>query len=589
MKQTSRKTLRFFLKHLGREKLLAGLTFLGITIGVVANLAFPIVMKEIIDLMTLGVDKVTYQDVSYYIWVIFGISIINMLGWRLGEYALSILEPRVMASISKESFEKIHQHSFNFFNNEFVGSLVKRVNRMTRASETFMDIVGMEFTQITLRIVISIIVLTTVNPFLGIAMTIWALLFLSINFAATLYKLKHYNRPAVEADTKQTGQLADSISNNVNVKLFSAFKNEQEKFNNLVDDLKKKQTRSWIFSQHIEFGQNISMIILELFMFLYGVKLWSLGQFTVGEFVLVQAYLFDVFIFVWDFSRSVRRLYEAFADAEEMTLILHTSIEVEDKKGAIELDAPRGEIEFKNVEFAYEEGEEAIKGLKLKIQQSEKVALIGPSGGGKTTIVKLILRLFDIDKGTILIDGKDISEVTQDSLRAHVALVPQDPILFHRSLMDNIRYGRHEASDEEVIAAAKLANCHDFISKFKKKYGTFVGERGVKLSGGERQRIAIARAILSNARILILDEATSNLDVHSEKLIQNALEHLMQHKTTIVIAHRLSTVRDMDRILVLEDGKLVEQGGHAELMNQEDGLYKSLWDLYMEGKDNGLN
>ncbi|EKD93937.1 MAG: ABC transporter related protein [uncultured bacterium] len=229
--------------------------------------------------------------------------------------------------------------------------------------------------------------------------------------------------------------------------------------------------------------------------------------------------------------------------------------------------------------FGYESESGVIQKFSFKLNPSEKVALIGPSGGGKSTLTKLMLRLFDVDKGKILIDGQDISKVTQDSLRGQIALVPQDPILFHRSLEENIRYGRLEASAEEIRAAAHLAHCHEFIEQMPKKYATVVGERGVKLSGGERQRIAIARAILANSKILILDEATSSLDSESEKLIQDALKNLMKNKTTFVIAHRLSTIVSMDRILVLEEGKIVEEGSHRVLIRKKGGLYRKLWEL----------
>ncbi|OGJ43526.1 hypothetical protein A3J23_04225 [Candidatus Peregrinibacteria bacterium RIFCSPLOWO2_02_FULL_48_14] len=258
-------------------------------------------------------------------------------------------------------------------------------------------------------------------------------------------------------------------------------------------------------------------------------------------------------------------------------------------------------MEFEKVSFSYmeslhngfsvarprrvtEEDESSVlRHFSFHVKPGERVAFIGPSGGGKTTIVKLLLRLFDVDKGRILIDGQDISKVTQDSLRVQIALVPQDPVLFHRSLMENIRYGRLDASNEEVVAAAKLAHADEFIRRFPKGYETHVGERGVKLSGGERQRVAIARALLANTRILILDEATSSLDSESEKLIKDALKVLMRGKTVFVIAHRLSTIIDMDRILVLEKGRIVEEGSHADLVGKEGGLYKKLWDLQVGG------
>jgi ATP-binding cassette subfamily B protein len=264
-----------------------------------------------------------------------------------------------------------------------------------------------------------------------------------------------------------------------------------------------------------------------------------------------------------------------------MVEILETPHEIVDKVGAKDLGVDKGEVEFKDVHFAFNENKDVFSGINLDIKGGEKVALIGPSGAGKSTTVKLLLRLYDLKFGSILIE--DIKEVTQESLHRNISLVPQDPILFHRSLMENIRYGREGASDEEVAEAARLAHCAEFIESLPLKYETLVGERGIKLSGGERQRIAIARAILKNAPILILDEATSSLDSHSESLIQDALGKLMENKTSIVIAHRLSTIRKMDRVIVIDDGRVSEQGSHDELLKNEDGLYKKLWNLQAGG------
>jgi ATP-binding cassette subfamily B protein len=254
-----------------------------------------------------------------------------------------------------------------------------------------------------------------------------------------------------------------------------------------------------------------------------------------------------------------------------------------DRSGAKALKVKKGALAFEGESFKYPTGQTVLKYLDLTIKPGEKVALVGPSGAGKSTIVKILFRFYDLTKGRILIDGQDIAKVTQDSLRDAISLVPQEPILFHRTLKENIRYGRPEASDEEVVLAAKQAHCHDFISGLEKGYETYVGERGVKLSGGERQRVAIARAILKNAPILVLDEATSSLDSESEHLIQDALQTLMQGKTVIVIAHRLSTIMQMDRIIVLEDGAVADTGTHHELLKTEGGLYKKLWQLQAGG------
>ena len=266
-----------------------------------------------------------------------------------------------------------------------------------------------------------------------------------------------------------------------------------------------------------------------------------------------------------------------------MTEILETPHEIQDARAAIPLQVSSGAIEFKEVIFSYNQTRRVINNFSLMVRPKEKVALVGPSGAGKTTLINLLLRSYDLEKGKILIDGQKISRVTLDSLHENIALVPQDPILFHRTLMENILYGQPKAGKKEVLAAAKKANAHEFIVSFPEGYKTYVGERGVKLSGGERQRAAIARAILKNAPILVMDEATSSLDSESEKLIQDALAVLMKDKTVLVIAHRLSTIMKMDRIVVLDQGRIVEEGSHADLLKRKNGLYKRLWERQIGG------
>lgn len=545
---------------------------------------FPVIYKELINtIVEADVKEAVIRPLMILVALIVGFDIFNMLSWRVLLYTMSMLETRVIRNILDECFAYLHRHSYNFFNNNFSGGLVKKVNRMAYSFEGIFDGVIFEFIPIIIRTIIANVVLLYLSLYLGIPLLIWTVFFVVTSYYFTLYKIKNYDLKSVKADTKVTASLADTIINNINIKLFSSGTHEKRKFKKVTENWRKKKQAAWFFGVHIENFQGVFAIGLNFLLLIIMVRLWRDDLLTVGDFVLVQFYLVEVFRQLWHFGHNLQRLYERFADAEEMTAILNKDWDVEDIKDAKPISIRHGKVEFKNVSFSYEDGSGVIKNLSLKINPSEKIALVGPSGGGKSTLTKLMLRLFDVQKGKVLVDGKDISKVTQDSLRKQVALVPQDPILFHRTLMENIRYGRLDASDKEVMAAAKLARCHDFIKKLPKKYKTYVGERGVKLSGGERQRVAIARAILSNTKILILDEATSSLDSESEKLIQEALQNLMKHKTTFIIAHRLSTIVDADRILVLENGKVIEEGTHSTLIRQKGSLYEKLWGLQVGG------
>jgi ATP-binding cassette subfamily B protein len=329
--------------------------------------------------------------------------------------------------------------------------------------------------------------------------------------------------------------------------------------------------------------QSFYIVAVEFIVFWLAIGDWKLSLISLPLMILLQNYLFRLVDSMWSFGSIVRTYYESFADAEEMVVILNTPYEISDKITQ-NLKNIKGEITFENVTYIYDNNNsKVLDNFSLTIPAGQKVAIIGSSGAGKTTFVRLLMRLFNLNSGKILIDEVDTSQISQENLREKIAFVPQDPVLFHRTLLENIRYGKRDATDEEVLIAARLAHCDEFIDNLPNGYNTYVGERGVKLSGGERQRVAIARAILKNAPILILDEATSSLDSYSESLIQDALHTLIKGKTAIVIAHRLSTVKEMDRIIVIEKGKIIEDGVHDELVNKKDGLYKKLWDLQAGG------
>ncbi len=325
------------------------------------------------------------------------------------------------------------------------------------------------------------------------------------------------------------------------------------------------------------------MLIFEIILLYLALQFWRAGSLTIGDLVLINGYSLAVFHRVWNFARSFRDVYEHFADAKEFAAIYYTPHGITDKKGAYNLEVTKGSIKFERVTFKYNAKKALLSDFSLLVRPGEKVALVGHSGAGKSTIVKLLLRYYDVSKGAIKIDNTPITEVTQESLWNAIAYVPQDPVLFHRSIRENIMYGRPEATEKEMITASKRAQCHEFITSFPEGYDTMVGERGVKLSGGERQRIAMARAMLKDAPILVLDEATSSLDSESERMIQEALHELVKGRTVIAIAHRLSTIMHMDRIIVVDKGKIVEQGTHKALVSKKTGVYQELWGTQVGG------
>ncbi len=325
--------------------------------------------------------------------------------------------------------------------------------------------------------------------------------------------------------------------------------------------------------------QMIMVSIAEIGALFVAVKLWIAGSITIGVIILMQMYLFQIFRIVWNMGRQMTAMVNAFADAKEIVDIFETDVDVQDITKPEVCRIKEGKIDIQNINFSYHKdqgGKNLFRDFSLSVKSGERIGLVGHSGSGKTTITKLLLRFMDVDSGDILIDGQNISKIKQDDLRSNISYVPQDPILFHRSIKENIAYGNSDATDVEIVEAAKSANAHEFISELPNGYDTVVGERGAKLSGGERQRVAIARAILKDAPILILDEATSALDSISERHIQEAFSRLMHGRTTLAIAHRLSTIQKMDRIVVFDKGKIVEQGTHTDLTNK-GSLYAELW------------
>lgn len=559
-------------------------TVLALTITTIAgqmlSLAAPMQYKVFFDTLSVGGDGAS----AILRHTLLVVALIYSAEWvmrRLVAAAGNRYQTIVSKDLYVYCFAYLHKHSFAYFNNNFVGGLVKRVNRFVNAFERVSDRLFWNVLPLLVNVVVILFVLSAKSVWLGLVVFVWIILFATINLVLTNYKLK-YDMARSAAETKSNGLLADSITNHSNVKLFNGYDRERASFTAANEEVRRLRKFTLDLDAWFEMVQTFLTYALEIGVLYLATLLWQNGTLTLGDFVMIQAYLLNLFWRIWDFGRMIRHTFEDLADAEEMTEVLNTPHEITDTASAKPLLVNRGAVEFVDVSFYYHQTRPILTNFNLTIAAGERVAFVGPSGAGKSTIVKLLLRQHDITAEKIRIDGQEVRKVTQESLWGAISYVPQEPILFHRSLTENIRYGCPEATDEQVIAAAKRARCHEFISELPEQYQTFVGERGVKLSGGERQRVAIARAILRNAPILVLDEATSSLDSESEHLIQEALDELMKGKTVIVIAHRLSTIMSMDRIVVVDHGTVRESGTHAELLEQ-NGLYRELWSIQAGG------
>ena len=570
--------LRYYIRETRRYPWVFWFAFLTSAGVQVAELAAPLYLKQFFDILAVYTPSPETVRKLLILVGIFGL--VSFFGWvmrRTQAYSFSYLESRVIADLYSSAFDYLIKHSHHFFISRFAGTLTRRVSKFAMAYEVIMDSIMFQFFPVALFAIGAVVFVFLRNNILGIALGIWVILFIFFQLVAA--RLRQPLRVArTEADSRAVGAIADAISNQNTIALFSGSNHEGNIFRRVIGYWRAATIRVWRADELIWSFFGIFTLGINVGLLYGAVIFWQKGLLTIGDFVLIQSYLMVLFNRLVSMNRELRRFYDSFADAIEMVEILEMPHGISDIPDAKPLKTDDCEITFKNVSFYFNEGRPVLEDFNLTIKGKEKLALVGPSGAGKTTVTNLLLRLYDVQRGSIEIDGQNIAAVTQESLRDAIAFVPQEPILFHRTLMENIRYGRREASDEEVFAAAKKAHCHEFISTMPEGYRTFVGERGVRLSGGERQRVAIARAILKGAPILLLDEATSSLDSESEALIQDALHNLMEGKTVVVIAHRLSTIMKMDRIIVIENGKVLAEGSHRELLGK-GGLYKKLWSI----------
>jgi ATP-binding cassette subfamily B protein len=484
---------------------------------------------------------------------------------------------RMMSEVAGETFWRVQRFSTDWHANSFAGATVRKLSRGMGAFDLLNDTVLVALWPSLVVLVGATLLFGWHWPLMGLAVGIGTVLYVAVTVKLSLDYVTPATRRSNDWDSRLGGALADSVSCNPVVKAFGAESREDTRFGRVLARWQSRTRVTWkratltgLVQQAILMGLRCAVIGLALLF-------WWQGAATLGDVTFVLAAYGVIDGYLRDIGHHVHNVQRSTSDLEELVAFHGEPIGVENRPGATEIAIARGDIAFDAVRFRYPALDRQVyDGLSIRIPAGQRVGLVGRSGSGKTTFVKLVQRLYDLEGGHIAIDGQDIAGVTQESLRRQVAIVQQEPVLFHRSLAENIAYGRPDATRIEIEAAARLAHADVFIDRLPQGYATLVGERGVKLSGGERQRVAIARAFLADAPILILDEATSSLDSQSEVLIQDAMHTLMEGRTTLVIAHRLSTVRDLDRILVFDHGRIVEDGSHATLMRLKGGIYRRL-------------
>ncbi|MDP2641202.1 MAG: ABC transporter ATP-binding protein [Candidatus Yanofskybacteria bacterium] len=579
-RQAVQQVLRDYGQQYKTHSWYAGVGFFLPALGNILGLFVPpLIVARVIDIfVTQG--GISLSAVAWHVALFGAVWLLGESFWRVGMYFIIKMEAKGINNLSRTVFRRLVERDYDFYANNFVGSLTKKGLAFGRSFEMFTDTLVFNVTTNILPLLFVVVVLWQYSPWIPAALMMWIAIALTVGIPiirkrSYLVALRH------DASSRVAGRLSDSMTNILAIKSFAKEDQEHDSYGNHVNDFAAKfkkaadyqNLRFDLIMSPIYVATNVTGLILAIY-FAQQLALQAGMIFTVFAYYALVPRVF------WDMNRVYRNIESSISEAAEFTQLFLAPPAVQDMPAAKDLKVAAAGIQFNRINFRYSddrrEGYSFLRDFSLDIQGNQKVGLVGPSGSGKTTITKLLLRFVDLQSGTIAIDGQDIRKVTQASLRRAIAYVPQEPLLFHRTLFENIAYGHDEVTQEEVMDAAKLAHAHEFIAELPDGYQTLVGERGIKLSGGQRQRIAIARALLKESPILVLDEATSSLDSESEKYIQEGLQELMKEKTALVIAHRLSTIKNLDRIIVLDQGKIVQDGTHEELLRQR-GMYANLW------------
>lgn len=561
----------------------------GVFVAVGLEVLIPAASAELVRAVQNFMNGETSVDSSWdAVWVLLGVfaarSIVQHLYLRVWMH----FAVRVMHEMVTQAFAHVQRFSTDWHANNFSGSTQRKITRGMWAYDQFADTVIIELGPAFILLFGFAIAMYLREPILGLYFITTVIIFLTVTITLSLRYVAPANRASNAADTDLGGALADAITCNSVVKGFGSEVIEDDRLAAASNRWRLRTRRAWLRSMDAGGIQAVLIIFMLGGLIAIVLQLAVNGDASVDDIVYVITTYFIVNGYLRNIGWQIRNLQRSINELDDLVIIEETAPQVADVPEAPRFHATRGVIEFRGVGFRYSNQPNAVyQGLSVQIAAGEKVALVGESGAGKTTFVKLLQRLYDLDSGRIVIDGQNIADVQQESLRAQISLVPQEPILFHRTLMENIAYGREGATREAVIEASKKAHAHRFISRLEQGYDTLVGERGVKLSGGERQRVAIARAILADTPILILDEATSSLDSVTELQIQQAIASLIDGRTSIIVAHRLSTIRAVDRILVFDAGRIVEEGDHETLMQVDGGVYRELFDIQSSGFTGG--
>jgi ATP-binding cassette subfamily B protein len=575
-----RVVIPFVFRHWRNQPALA-LTVAGGLLGAtVADLFMPVFSGHLVDALTRGAAEPAARHAALSAFrAIVALGLLSMILRFTGLRAIVPFTLRIMSDVARDAFMRVQRFSTDWHANSFAGSTVRKITRGMWALDLLNDTILMALLPSLAVLLGSMILLGLHWASLGLVVALGALIYVSMTVVFTTRYIAPAARVSNAWDTKVGGTLADALTCNAVVKSFGAEAREDVRLARVLSRWRSRVTRTWLRYTYTSTAQFAVLLGLRASVIGGSLLLWMAGRASPGDVTYVLTSYYIIHAYLRDVGMHINNLQRSVNDMEELVAIHDEAIGIADAIDARPIDIKGGRIVFEDVTFHYGGHRTPLyDGLSVDIGAGERVGLVGRSGSGKTTFVKLVQRLYDVSGGRILIDGQDIAKATQHSLRSQIAIVQQDPILFHRSLAENIAYGRPGASTAAIEQAAQLANAHEFIQRLPKGYGTLVGERGVKLSGGERQRVALARAFLADAPVLILDEATSSLDSESEALIQQAMERLMKGRTSMVIAHRLSTVRSLDRILVFDRGKIVEQGTHAALTARTGGIYRGLFE-----------